>query len=167
MVPADIIVQRAQATDDLRKDSVHVVRSILRSEGVLGFYRSYWTSIAVWGPYCSIYFSVYEGLKGYFGVKSEVEASGLVYFACSTAAAMVGTCITNPLDVIRVRSMVDGHGGLGGMHFRYKSISHAAWNIMKKEGWLAFGKGLKARAIWYVAADAISMTLYEKLKHWF
>mmetsp|Transcript_21082 Transcript_21082/g.39574 ORF Transcript_21082/g.39574 Transcript_21082/m.39574 type:complete len:167 (-) Transcript_21082:160-660(-) len=92
------------------------------------------------------------------------EVPGLSYFACSATAAGVAAVATNPLDVIRVRRMVDG---MGGHHFQYKSLNHAFTHILQKEGVSALWKGLTARVMWYVPVEALGMTFYEKLKHLF
>uniref|UniRef100_A0A7S0GYI5 ADP,ATP carrier protein n=1 Tax=Amorphochlora amoebiformis TaxID=1561963 RepID=A0A7S0GYI5_9EUKA len=106
-------------------------------------------------------------MKSRLGMSASEESIGLKYIFCSGTAAAIGVLLTNPLDVIRVRSMVDGEGGLGGKAFRYKGVIHAFNDIIRKEGVRALGKGLKARILWYVANDAIGMTAYEKFKHWF
>eukprot|EP00466_Bigelowiella_natans_P011521 jgi/Bigna1/78420/fgenesh1_pg.54_\ len=166
MVPGDIVVQRAQATIDKDNGALRVFKSVLKEEGIRGFYKNYWVSIGVWGPYCSMYFAVYEYLKAKIGINAHEEQLGLKYFLCSATAGTVGATITNPLDVVRVRSMVVGEGGLDASRFRYAGIRSAFIDIIRNEGILALGKGLKARILWYVANDAIGMTMYEKLKHY-
>jgi len=165
MVPGDVVVQRAQATNDKRYGAYGVFCKTLQEEGLRGFYRNYWTSIAVWGPYCSIYFASYEMMKSTFGIKSHEEHIGIKYFICSAVAGFVGSVITNPLDVIRVRHMVEGGGGLAKGYYNYASIPQAFAQIIRKEGIWSLMKGVKARIIWFVLNDALGMTIYEKLKH--
>mmetsp|Transcript_21321 Transcript_21321/g.52186 ORF Transcript_21321/g.52186 Transcript_21321/m.52186 type:complete len:336 (-) Transcript_21321:283-1290(-) len=164
-VPSENVMRRAQATEDPRNGTVRVARAIMRDQGIMGFYRNYWMSIGVWGPYCSIYFVTYEWMKRKLAISKVEEDMSIKYLACSAVAATVGVAVTNPLDMIRVRYMVEGDGGLKG-RFQYKSIEHAFLNIVRREGVLALGKGLSARIIWHVANDSLGITLYEKLKHW-
>ena len=163
MVPADIMLQRSQSTNDRANSSFRVFRAVMGKEGVRGFYKRYWASIGVWGPYCSIYFATYEKLKSNMGLRRSEEASGFRYLVCSAVAGVAGAVLTNPLDVIRVRRQV---AGVGGLHtFRYTSIMHAFSEIWRTEGARGFTRGLVARVCWFVPNDAIGMTLYEKLKH--
>mmetsp|Transcript_8023 Transcript_8023/g.12990 ORF Transcript_8023/g.12990 Transcript_8023/m.12990 type:complete len:228 (+) Transcript_8023:87-770(+) len=45
MVPGDIVVQRAQATIDKDNGALRVFKSVLKEEGIRGFYKNYWVSI--------------------------------------------------------------------------------------------------------------------------
>ena len=64
-VPVEIVKQRRQASSQSK--SLEIVRSTLRSEGVRGLYRGYFTTVAREIPFSLIQFPLWEYLKSSLG----------------------------------------------------------------------------------------------------
>lgn len=78
-VPNDVVKQRCQVNPGI--NSWTMFRHIVREEGVFGLYRGYLATLAVYGPFVSIYFAGYEWYKAHgFGPNTVMrgeEATGV------------------------------------------------------------------------------------------
>lgn len=82
-------------------------------------------------------------------------------FSAMTAGAS-GSIVTNPLWVIRTRLMTQHHINDKPV---YKNAFNAAYSIFKREGFLAFYKGL-GPSLLGTTHVLIQFPLYEKMKAW-
>lgn len=156
----DVIKQRLQAqikgnegVNRVRyKGSVDAVRTIIKNDGFRGLFKGYWTGIAVYGPYCAFYFSLYEEIKrlGQNYYKSEK----LPFWSYLLGAGIAGgssAIITCPLDVIKTTVQVNSGNVI------YKNAFQAFSGIYKAEGSKAFFKGWKPRCLWMGGGTATTM----------
>jgi solute carrier family 25 S-adenosylmethionine transporter 26 len=146
-VPADVIKQRVQLSAD--KSTVAAVRRLLAEDGVRGFYRGYWTSLATYGPFVALYFASYEWLLDLFPNRAAAGAQ----VVCGTTAAVVASFVTNPVDVIKTRVQIDNRRALD-----------VTRQLLRDEGPRAFLKGATARMSWIAPTCAIGMVTYEQCK---
>eukprot|EP00927_Polykrikos_kofoidii_P060450 TRINITY_DN5542_c0_g2_i1.p1 TRINITY_DN5542_c0_g2~~TRINITY_DN5542_c0_g2_i1.p1 ORF type:complete len:337 (+),score=42.67 TRINITY_DN5542_c0_g2_i1:173-1183(+) len=81
----------------------------------------------------------------------------LVYGGLSCAAA---DAVTIPLDVVKVRMQLQGEGG----HRQYRSTLDAALKIARREGPLAFTKGLAPTVLRQLSYGSLRFGLYSECK---
>jgi hypothetical protein len=62
-VPVDLLKSRAQIVKDGKLNQIAEIKSILKSEGVLGMYRGFWASAIRDIPGCAVYFASFEFFK--------------------------------------------------------------------------------------------------------
>lgn len=122
-VPVEVVKQRRQA--GFHSSSVHIFRSILRSEGIAGLYRGYTTTVLREIPFSFIQFPLWEGMKSFWSEKQGRPVSPWQSSICGalsgsdnhkyvpiTLAAKLcflgglAAAVTTPLDVAKTRIML-------------------------------------------------------------
>jgi hypothetical protein len=157
-VPMDVVKQRLQAQDITTapehryRHSLHTAATIVRTEGVLGLYRGFAAGLATYGPFCGLYFVLYEEGKQRLAAWQGRSTLG-AQLACGLVSGAIAAAVTNPLDVIKTRLQV--HGRLSA--HAYTGIGNALVRIVREEGWRAFGKGMQARVSWIAPGTAITI----------
>ncbi|MEW5320102.1 MAG: hypothetical protein WDW38_011201 [Sanguina aurantia] len=63
MTPADVVKQRMQVAHTPYTGAVDCIRTMLRTEGVRAFYKSYPTTLLMNIPFTAVHFTVYEAAK--------------------------------------------------------------------------------------------------------
>ncbi len=133
----------------------HAVRTIVREEGPLAFYRGWLPSVIGVVPYVGLNFAVYETLKDLSikqaGLKDETELGVVTRLACGAVAGSVGQTVAYPLDVVRRRLQVSGwsaSNGAGGAGLAvevapaYSGMVDCFIKTVRHEGPTALFKGL-------------------------
>ncbi|XP_054921789.1 mitochondrial S-adenosylmethionine carrier protein-like isoform X3 [Dermacentor andersoni] len=127
-VPVEVVKQRTQANHDM--SSWRTFKSVLHIEGVRGFYRGYFTTVAREIPFSFIQFPLWEFLKNMFAnPDSSVTWQAAV---CGAISGGIAGGLTTPLDVAKTRiilaepynplptltptSPLVGVLGVGGLH---------------------------------------------------
>ncbi|XP_065305754.1 mitochondrial S-adenosylmethionine carrier protein-like isoform X3 [Dermacentor albipictus] len=98
-VPVEVVKQRTQANHDM--SSWRTFKSVLHIEGVRGFYRGYFTTVAREIPFSFIQFPLWEFLKNMFA-----NPDALVTWQAAVCGAISGGIaggLTTPLDVAKTR----------------------------------------------------------------
>ena len=160
--PLDVVKQRMQVSP-VGTHVGAVLRSVVDSHGVLGFWRGYNAGLLVWGPYSGIYFAVFEMMKntttGLFhtnGVGPTDEAVGTESvtqaLACGMGASMVAAVLTQPLDCVKTRIQV-----LGGDPSAFRVLQ----NVLQKEGGQGLWRGAAARVLWLAPGGGITLCVFE------
>lgn len=156
--PMEVIKSQLQILTNAQRNTttISLAKGIAQEEGLLGFYRGYWMTIAVFLPHTVTYFVVYEQLKVLWTVE---EQTFLVYLFCSAFASTLGVIVSTPLDIIKTRWQVSAqeHAYQGGP----MKIAQLMW---QNEGGLkAFTKGMLIRIAWGIPVTTINMTVFETL----
>mmetsp|Transcript_56927 Transcript_56927/g.149994 ORF Transcript_56927/g.149994 Transcript_56927/m.149994 type:complete len:190 (+) Transcript_56927:152-721(+) len=132
-----------------------------REQGVVAFYRSYPTTVAMNVPVFAVYFAAYERIKRV--VAPVLHPGGDEEFVPSVhcvagglAGALAAAC-SNPLDVIKTRLQVQRSVSMGAMA--------CVRDLWAREGIHGFLRGLWARVIYQAPASACSWLAYEYTKH--
>uniref|UniRef100_A0A0K0DF25 tRNA (guanine-N(7)-)-methyltransferase n=1 Tax=Angiostrongylus cantonensis TaxID=6313 RepID=A0A0K0DF25_ANGCA len=172
MNPVEVVKQRMQMQFSPYGSSLECVRCIYKREGMVAFYRSYTTQLAMAVPFHSIHFMTYEfwqeilNPEHKYNPRSHLIAGG---FGGALAAAL-----TTPLDcvktvlntqqtpamvqedvILKVLIVLDGFltttffFQTGGS---YRSIFDACKTIYLQRGLLGFTCGLQARVMFQVHA---------------
>ena len=182
----------------------------MRTEGLSGIYRGYGATIASFGPYSAFYFMFYEQIKSttlayYFksrtvsgrgshgGVEeigkehagSAEEAPFLLHLVNSSVASVMGSFVTNPLDLVKLRLQVQrglsargateagvaasigsGGGSIGGAMpwGEYSGMLDGLVKIARHDGVLGWFRGATARMAFHGPSMAITIASFETLK---
>jgi len=100
-VPVEVIKQRQQA--GVHSSSIHIFRSILKSEGFIGLYRGYTTTVLREIPFAFIQFPLWEWLKKVWSRRLNRDVSPWQSSICGAFSGGVAAAITTPLDVAKTR----------------------------------------------------------------
>jgi solute carrier family 25 S-adenosylmethionine transporter 26 len=83
------------------------LQAIIRSEGVLGFYRGYLSTVLREIPFTCVQFPLYEYFKSYAAYrKQQAVADPFDAALCGSVAGGIAASVTTPLDVIKTRIML-------------------------------------------------------------
>lgn len=143
--PMDVAKTRMQTmsstTPGSRASPIHlseVLRSIYRTEGIVGVWRpglsaSMAREMLYSGPRAGFYVPIRNHIKLLLG-ETDYEDHLLVKVLSALATGTLGAVIANPVDVVKIRMMVDPHS--------YKSMFHGLREISRVEGFGGLYKGL-------------------------
>ena len=194
-VPIDVTKERLQIQEkggaaSNYRGSVDAIRTIMRTEGLLGIYKGYGATVASFGPFSAFYFMFYEQIKStslrlYFGGKVQAaatrgraaaepeetrEAPFLLHMANSSAASVAASFVTNPLDLVKLRLQVQRGGAAAsgaGTEMpwgTYTGMVDGLRQLVAKEGVPGLFRGVGARMAFHGPSMAITMSIYESLK---
>ncbi|KAK9879436.1 hypothetical protein WA026_006506 [Henosepilachna vigintioctopunctata] len=135
--------------------TVDVVKQIMKTDGIGGFYRGYLASLSVYVPNSSLWWGFYQLYQDYlFAIAPDWVSHLLIQTISGTLGGFSTVVITNPLDIVRTRMQVQ----------RLESMFLASQVLWKEEGLKMFAKGLSARLI-QSAMFSFSIILgYETIK---
>ncbi|KAJ1676031.1 S-adenosylmethionine transporter [Spiromyces aspiralis] len=162
-IPTEVVKQRLQTKR--YKSLTSALGSIYRSEGVLGFYRGYFSTVVREIPFTCIQFPVYEYLKKRY---ARWQKRGIFPWEAAVAGSVAGglsAAVTTPLDVVKTRLMLSHktsetqHG-----HYQYEGVWPTLVRIWREEGPAALFKGVVPRTIWISIGGCIFLGAYEKAK---
>uniref|UniRef100_A0A914YL24 S-adenosylmethionine mitochondrial carrier protein n=1 Tax=Panagrolaimus superbus TaxID=310955 RepID=A0A914YL24_9BILA len=153
-VPTEIIKQRAQASTSQKSLSM-IARNIYKTNGFLGFYRGYSTTIMREIPFSFIEFPIWEFLKRKLAVYlGRDKCQPFESAVCGSIAGSFAAAVTTPLDVVKTRVML------------YEGVKHASaismfTKIYQNEGIAIFFSGIVPRTLWMGIGGYIFFFAYE------
>ncbi|CAJ1399320.1 unnamed protein product [Effrenium voratum] len=104
LTPMDVVKQRMQL--GVYRNVGECLRTILRHEGLWGFYRSMPTTLAMNVPFGSILVASNESMKQSLGIRvTRQDSSRLLpwYFLSAGLSGAIASAATQPLDVVKTR----------------------------------------------------------------
>lgn len=138
-----------------------VIRSIIRKDGLSGFYRGFTVSLLRIVPQYGMHFYTYNKLINAFQqltpdnrknkltyVRDQIIAGGL--------AGQIGWLVTYPLDA--VKNFVQYHPN-------YKSWTKATRFLYRKYGWSYFYRGYSIAVLRAFPVSAVSFIVYDYMFH--
>ncbi|CAK9156429.1 unnamed protein product [Ilex paraguariensis] len=143
--------------------------SILKHEGLRGFYRGFGTSLMGTIPARALYMGALEMTKSNVGsatVKlgfSEVSASAIANAAAGLSAAMAAQLIWTPIDVVSQRLMVQGGNnsrGTANNLIRYNGGIDAFRKIIYRDGVRGLYRGFGISILTYAPSNAVWWASY-------
>ena len=147
-VPRDVIIERCAIDGQVKSQvgsaasSMQVLRTIMQTEGVAGFYRAYIPHQFVWIPYNGLFFAMLGKINDAevaLGVDNSSYAIGIANSAvCGGAAAWA----TTPIDVIKTRVQVSG---ANPELFAFSGAIDCCTKLLKEEGPRALFAGASGR----------------------
>ena len=162
----------------------------MASEGLSGFFRGYWVSLATYAPSSALFWLTYTNAKkamNDFSPPSPTappDSGGAMARTVAIQASsgflggIVSGTLTNPMDVVRTRLQVSvtaratgggGGGGSGGSGGNAAPPGKATFSGVVRGLWAdggiaAFSKGVTARVAYAAPASALMASMYEVLK---
>ncbi|XP_017782131.1 PREDICTED: solute carrier family 25 member 44 [Nicrophorus vespilloides] len=135
--------------------TTEVMRQILRTDGLSGFYRGYTASLCAYVPNSALWWAFYQFYQDeLYRLLPSWVSHLLIQTIAGTFGGFTTTIITNPLDVVRARLQVQ----------RMASMKLAFRELWQEEKFRMFSKGLSARLI-QSATFSFSIILgYETIK---
>ncbi|KDO34300.1 hypothetical protein SPRG_22080 [Saprolegnia parasitica CBS 223.65] len=144
MTPMEVVKQRMQLGH--YASATDCMRSILRDEGLRGFYRGLPTSVAMMAPFGVM--GMMAWMTCYMCMPEEAQTSRGVDVVTAGSLAFAGA-LTTPMDVIRTRLQTQSLSVVPMAQqpfaLQYRGFWDAARQIYKAEGGRAFFRGVLPR----------------------
>jgi solute carrier family 25 (adenine nucleotide translocator) protein 4/5/6/31 len=140
----------------------HLVRNILHTDGVLGFFQGY--GIALFGGvfYRLLFLGGYDALKSeVLLMKKQDELTWAQRFTCAQAISLTSGTVCYPLDSIRRRMMMQA--GVPRSDRRYINSIDCLTKIARQEGLRGFYLGIGPNMLRSVSG-AILLVCYDTFK---
>lgn len=142
-------------------------KNILRSEGLVGFYRG--LVPALFGvSHGALQFMAYEKLKAYraqSGFSPDQDTNGRAralgnvdFFITSSLSKIFAGCITYPYQVLRSRLQTYD------AHLVYRGVTDATKKILAKEGIVGFWKGFGPNLFRVLPSTWVTFLVYENTR---
>eukprot|EP00322_Chrysochromulina_rotalis_P006512 CAMPEP_0115832778 /NCGR_PEP_ID=MMETSP0287-20121206/2834_1 /TAXON_ID=412157 /ORGANISM="Chrysochromulina rotalis, Strain UIO044" /LENGTH=282 /DNA_ID=CAMNT_0003286175 /DNA_START=51 /DNA_END=897 /DNA_ORIENTATION=+ len=136
-VPRDVIVERCAIDGQLSKQvgssasSVQVLTTIIRTEGLAGFYRAYMPHQYVWIPFNGLMLS-FLGKGKEVGAAMGLSTNSVGFGVLNTLlSASTAALLTTPIDVVKTRLQVSG---ANPELFNYSGPLDCATKVVRAEG---------------------------------
>jgi hypothetical protein len=141
-------IQIQMQVSETKNNTLNIIKNIYQKQGFKGYYNGMSKGILGYSIFYGTYFLTYDYLK---------ETTELHPFFTSYLASAVGSIISNPWHVLRVRKQTCILKG-------QTHINPTIRSIYKEEGFNSLTKGIKSSLLKNVELGFI-MTIYEKLKN--
>ncbi|KAL8771197.1 MAG: hypothetical protein Q9209_003368 [Squamulea sp. 1 TL-2023] len=168
MMPITVIKVRYESNLYSYQSLFAAGSSILRQEGIKGFFAGFGATAIRDAPYAGLYVVFYEQSKRYLSKVKEVTAADQsllkdmrsgsaisINFVSGVLAAGVATAITNPFDAVKTRLQL--------MPGKYANMVRACRQMVREEGFRTLFDGLGLRAGRKALSSALAWTVYEEL----
>lgn len=163
MNPADVIKQRMQVYGSPYKTCLECGRSIIETEGIKAFYRSFTTQLTMNIPFQSIHFMVYELCQD--TINNERAYKPSTHMVSGAIAGAAASAFTTPLDVCKTLLNTQEQCALTKGESAISGMAQAFRTIYQFRGIPGFFKGMTARVIYQMPSTAISWSVYEFFKY--
>ena len=140
-VPVDVFKERLQVNPHTQ------ISEISKSLGLRGMYRGYMATLASYGPFSALYFSIVETLKRQQGSATPLGFSQNVLLCGSAGAA--AAFLTTPLDLVKLRLQVP--------NFSYTNFRTGLVHVATHEGLGGLFRGAAPRVVFSALNTAITM----------
>jgi hypothetical protein len=143
----------------------HGLATILKEEGIAGWYKGLEASLLREGSYSALRFGLYDTVKGKFdsALVKEGKVSTALYIKILAGATTgaIGSALANPMDLVKVRMQGDRTGK------RYNnSFIYACKDIYRKDGFIkGFYRGVGPTTIRAMVLTATQLPSYDHMKH--
>lgn len=162
--PLDLVRTRlaAQTTRKYYHGIGHCLSTIVRDEGAAGLYRGLGATLAQVGPCLAINYAAYETIRSTWLSKTDLAAPTVgMSLLCGSAAGLVSSSATFPLDLVRRRMQLQGQAGAARV---YSSYAGAFKSIARTEGLRGLYSGILPEYYKVVPGVALAFCAYEFMK---
>ncbi|XP_035234171.1 S-adenosylmethionine mitochondrial carrier protein-like isoform X2 [Stegodyphus dumicola] len=157
-VPTEVVKQRVQANSKL--SSWRLLQATIRSEGLQGMYRGYFSTIFREIPFSLIQFPIWEYLKNRWSNRQGFYVKPWQSSICGAVAGSIAAAITTPLDVAKTRIMLAQKGTMASEGY----IIPVLRDVWREKGFHGLFAGAVPRVLWISLGGAIFLGSYEKSK---
>lgn len=174
LYPAVVLKTRQQIAQS-RVSSIRTAVSIMRHEGLCGFYRGFGTSLTGTIPARALYMTALEVTKSSVGTAAtglgfpEPTAAAVANAVAGLSAAMAAQVVWTPVDVISQRLMVQGGGCVGDgriqgalnvLPCKYVNGVDAFRKILNADGIRGLYRGFGISILTYAPSNAVWWASY-------
>lgn len=163
--PLDLVRTRlaAQTTSNYYHGIGGTLARIVRDEGVLGLYRGLGATLMQVGPSLAINYAAYETLRSHWvSLQPDITAPTVgMSLACGSAAGLVSSTATFPLDLVRRRMQLQGQHGQRKLYANYGEVVR---HISSTRGLPGFYSGILPEYYKVIPGVAIAFCTYEVMK---
>ncbi|KAF3444904.1 hypothetical protein FNV43_RR14597 [Rhamnella rubrinervis] len=169
-VPVDVVSQKlmVQGYSGHAKynGGLDVARTVLKSDGIRGLYKGFGLSILTYSPSSAVWWASYGASQRFIwsilgrdtGFE-ETPTEGKIMLVQATGGIIAGAsaaCITTPLDTIKTRLQVMGHG-------KERTVRQVIKGLIVDDGWRGLYRGLGPRFFSSSAWGTSMILTYEYL----
>ncbi|KAI8380940.1 mitochondrial carrier domain-containing protein [Radiomyces spectabilis] len=169
--PMDLIKIRLQAQRHSMADPMdipkyrnapHAAYTIVREEGVRALYKGVTLTALRQATNQAANFTAYQELKAMAKTAQKLdELPSYQHLVLGGVSGAMGPLCNAPIDTIKTRIQKSSVPGSGWDRFKVVTTE-----IMQKEGFRAFYKGLTPRLLRVAPGQAVTFMVYEKVKSW-
>ncbi|OLL22462.1 Succinate/fumarate mitochondrial transporter [Neolecta irregularis DAH-3] len=136
---------------------------IIKRETPLGLYKGLGAVVTGIVPKMAIRFSSFEMYKSWLADDTG-KLTGLAGLAAGTTEAIAVVC---PMEVIKIRLQAQHHSMADPLDIpKYRNAAHAAYTVIKEEGFGALYRGVGLTALRQATNQAVNFTAYQEMKKW-
>jgi len=154
-VPTEVVKQRMQV--GMHNSIQACVRDILTTDGPLGMFRGYSTTVFREIPFSLIQFPIWERLKQLVRDRHDGQCSPLQGATCGAFAGGFSAAVTTPLDVAKTRIMLSSNKAA----LAYSGTISTLLRIQSEEGVRRLFSGLLPRTFWITIGGFVFFGAYE------
>lgn len=186
-VPVDVIKERLQvqrrvglgeplpgdrvsSTPPSYRGSLDAIRTISRTEGLLGLYKGYYATLASFGPFSALYFAFYEQARrlvaAFAQEKDPKKLPPTLTLSSSAFAGAAASVITCPLDLakLRLQTQIRLKPGAEIPEGHLHGLGDAMSRLWREAGLRGLFRGAGARAAFHVPSTCITFTAFEECR---
>ncbi|KAI8098847.1 mitochondrial carrier domain-containing protein [Halteromyces radiatus] len=170
--PLDTIKVRMQLAKNIQRNAAGkrlgffgVGVKIVKNESFWALYKGLGAVVSGIVPKMAIRFSSFELYKEWLAdANGKVSTTG-VFFAGLAAGTTEAVMVVSPMDLIKIRLQAQRHSMADPMDVpKYRNAPHAAYTIVKEEGFRALYKGVTLTALRQATNQAANFTAYQEFK---
>ena len=119
-------------------------------------------------PKMAIRFSSFEFYKGVLAKEETGKPNtGGVFLAGLGAGITEAVMVVTPMEVVKIRLQAQHHSMSDPLDVpKYRNAAHAAYTVVKEEGFGALYRGVALTAVRQGTNQAVNFTAYQTLKKW-
>lgn len=164
-----VVLKTRQQVSLTRISCLNLSCSIMKHEGIRGFYRGFGTSLMGTIPARALYMGALEVTKSNVGTAtvslgfSETTAMAIANAAAGLSSAMAAQLVWTPIDVVSQRLMVQGGNsnvGTSNSGIRYRNGIDAFRKILCADGPRGLYRGFGISILTYAPSNAVWWTSY-------
>ncbi|KAH9492909.1 hypothetical protein Btru_032586 [Bulinus truncatus] len=129
---------------------------IIRTSGIRGIYRGFWTHVVRDTPAASMYMSSYSFFQFESFQRFPSVPSQIVNFIGGGVSGVLSWLIIMPFDVVKSKLQADPCSRM------YKGFWDCAWQVYKADGIRAFFLGLVPMALRAFPVNAVTLMIYSE-----
>lgn len=139
--------------------------SILRTEGLRAFYRSYTTQLSMNIPFQAVIVTTYGVCQKILNPKGDYNPT--IHFVSGMIGGSMACLVTMPFDVCKTLLNTQEAGVLSKIkQSEVRGIYGAAKAVVSVKGFPGFFQGLSARVVYQAPSTAIAWSVYEFFKYY-
>eukprot|EP01067_Filipodium_phascolosomae_P001559 Filipodium_phascolosomae@DN2020_c0_g1_i2.p1 len=166
--PMDVLKVRLQLSGEngaskLYKNSFDALQKIVRNEGMMKLWSGLSAGVLRQATYTTIRGGVYQSLRDRLSDNGARPQSFRLRLFCGMVGGMVGSMLSNPVEVALVRMQADGRLPVAARR-HYGSVWDALRRIVKEEGVATCWRGCSPTVVRAIVVNMMQLGCYDQAK---